>query len=158
NQVLRELEPRSGEELWITDISWNDPATDEHLRHLIERGVALHWFDHHRTAIERKKAGAFRLPFVSEVVRDDLAASRLVYDFLAERAHDPERRGGPGAPAGFWAFAPVVAMADDNDRWLHRIPGSRELGLALRAMPAGEAYRSFLELDERLADTPAMAA
>jgi len=158
NRVLRELEPEAGEELWITDISWNDPEADRHLAALIERRIPVHWFDHHRTAIERLKAGGYRLDFATRVVRDDFAASKLVYDFLAQRAADSESRGGPGAPSAFRSFAPVVAMADDNDRWLHRIPGSREMGLVVRAMPAGEAYRSLLEIDSHLTDTPAMAA
>jgi len=157
NHVLREVRPAPGEELWITDISWSDPETERHLATLIERGVRVSWFDHHRTAIERLKAGAFRLAFTHQVVRDDFAASKLVYDFLAERAAESERRGGPSAPVEFRCFAPMVAMADDNDRWLHRIPGSREMGLVVKAMPAGEAYRSFLELDAALHDTPAMA-
>lgn len=154
NEVLRSIEPGPGEELWITDISWNDAATEAHLAELAARGVAIHWFDHHKTAIERLAAGGFRLSFATRVVRDDFAASKLVYDHLAARAR---QAGAGGGPAGFREFAPLVAMADDNDRWLHRIPGSRELGLVLRAMPAGDAYRSFLALDGSLADTPAMA-
>ena len=51
--ILRSVEPAPGDELWITDISWNDPETEDHLRRLAERGVLLHWIDHHRTAIER---------------------------------------------------------------------------------------------------------
>lgn len=156
DRVLRAIEPHPGEELWITDLSWSDPETEAHLRRLIEDGVALHWFDHHRTAIERLKAGRFRLDFASRVVSDEFAASRLVYDFLAAKAA-VRGTGGTGAPAGFGAFRRAVEMADDNDRWLHRIPGSRELALTMRAMPAGEVYRSFLTLDERMIDTPAMA-
>jgi oligoribonuclease NrnB/cAMP/cGMP phosphodiesterase (DHH superfamily) len=158
NRVLREIEARPGEQLWITDISWNDPEADAHLRELIERGVSLHWFDHHRTAIERVAAGGYQLSFATQVVRDDFAASKLVYDFLAERAARAERSGGSPAPARFRAFRRIVEMADDNDRWLHKIPGSRELGLTLRAMAPGEAYRAFLEIDEAGHDTPAMAS
>jgi oligoribonuclease NrnB/cAMP/cGMP phosphodiesterase (DHH superfamily) len=154
NGILRELEPRRGEQLWITDISWSAPETEEHLRQLVERGVELHWFDHHKTAIERLRAGGYRLAYTTRVVRDDFAASKLVYDFLAARAAE---RGVP-APARFAEFAPIVAMADDNDRWLHRIRGSRELGLVLRAMPASESYASFLAMDASGDDTPAMAA
>jgi uncharacterized protein len=158
NALLRQIDPAPGEQLWITDISWNDPETEEHLRHLLARGVDIHWFDHHKTAIERLRAGGHRLAFATQVVRDEFAASKLVYDFLDERAAEAERRGEPGAPRRFTEFRPVVEMADDNDRWLHRIPGSREMGLVLRAMPASESYRSFLELDSSGEDTPAMAS
>ncbi len=157
NQVLREIEPQAGEDLWITDISWSDPVTEAHLAELIRRGVRLHWFDHHRTAIERLAAGGYQLGFTTRVIRDDFAASKLVYDFLAERAAQGVRSGGPQPPSAFVSFRPLVEMADDNDRWLHRIAGSRELGLVLRAMGSGEAYRSLLELDEHLTDTQAMA-
>ena len=156
--VLRGIEPRAGEDLWVTDISWANPATEDHLRALIDRGVRLHWFDHHKTAIERLKSGAHALSFATRVVRDDFAASRLVYEWLRDRAAEQARSGGSPAPARFAEFAPIVAMADDNDRWVHRVEGSRELGLVLRAMPASESYRSFLELDATCADTPAMAA
>src|SRR5581483_5832183 len=158
NEVLRTLEAEPRDEVWITDISWTSPEVDRHLRDLAQRGVVLHWIDHHKTAIERLRAGAYDLPFATRVVRDDYAASKLVYDTLTERAAESVRAGGRGAPARFAEFGPVVAMADDNDRWLHRIAGSRELGLVLRAMPATEAYRSFLALDASGADTPAMAA
>ncbi len=150
NAVLREIVARSGEQLWITDLSWSDPETEAYLAELARRGVELHWFDHHRTAIERLRKGGFDLPFATRVVTDEFAAAKLVYDHLARQADG-------SAPARFLSFAPVVAMADDNDRWLHRIPGSRELALVVRAMPPGAAYESFLELDERVVDTPAMA-
>ncbi|MBM4266498.1 MAG: hypothetical protein FJ144_07810 [Deltaproteobacteria bacterium] len=155
--LIRSIEPAPGEELWITDISWNDPDTEAHLARLAERGVVLRWFDHHRTAIERLAAGAYALPFATQVVRDEFSAAKLVYDHLAESAAEAKRRGEPGAPARFEQFAPVAAMADDNDRWLHRIPGSRELGLVVRALPTGAAYEAFLEMGPDLADTPAMA-
>ena len=85
-------------------------------------------------------------------------ASRLVYEWLRDRAAENAKAGGSPAPARFTEFAPVVAMADDNDRWVHAIPASRELGLVLRAMPAAESYRSFLELGADGRDTATMAA
>lgn len=158
NALLRTVEPNPGEQLWITDISWSDPETQAHLQRLVDRGVELYWFDHHKTAIERLRAGGYQLGFTTRVVRDDFAASKLVFDYLAEQASRREREGGPPAPRRFSEFRPIVEMADDNDRWLHRLPGSRELGLVLRAMPASESYRSFLELDGSGGDTPAMAS
>ncbi|MEW6272149.1 MAG: hypothetical protein AB1689_22940 [Thermodesulfobacteriota bacterium] len=156
NRVLREVDAKPGEQLWITDVSWSDVETEEHLRRLIASGVAVHWFDHHRTAIERLRAGGYRLAFATRIVTDELSAAKLVYDHLARLA--TQTGVARGALQRFRSFARVVDMADDNDRWLHRIAGSREMGLVLRAMPAGEGYRSLLELDERVLDTPAMAA
>ena len=101
NRVLREIQPRPGEELWITDISWNDPGTEKHLAELLEQDVPIRWFDHHRTAIERLRAGGYRLNLSDRVVRDDFAASKLVYDFLSARAADSEAHGGRGAPAAW---------------------------------------------------------
>lgn len=158
DRVLREIDAREGEDLWVTDISWTDPTTEAHLRDLAGRGVRLHWFDHHKTAIERLKNGAYALPFSTRVVRDDFAASRLVYEWLRDRAEERVREGGAPAPPRFAEFAPIVAMADDNDRWVHAVPGARELGLVLRAMPAAESYRSFLELGADCGDTAAMAS
>ena len=156
NRVLASLRAKRGEQVWITDLSWNDPDAEAHLRQLIADGVAVHWFDHHRTAIERLAAGGYQLAFATRVVTDEFAAAKLVYDHLARQAE--VAAGGAGGPERFRSFARVVALADDNDRWLHRLPGSRELALTLRGMPAGEAYRALLELDERVTDTPAMAA
>jgi oligoribonuclease NrnB/cAMP/cGMP phosphodiesterase (DHH superfamily) len=148
--TIRRLHPAKGEELWITDISWNDEATDEHLRKLIEKGVIVHWIDHHKTAIDRLERGGFQLDFATRIVKDDFSAAKLTYDHLAEI-------GGNDVPARFRAFAPMADIADDNDRWIHAIEGSRDLGLVLRALPAREGYEAFVAMDDDLSDTPAMA-
>ena len=85
--------------------------------------------------------------------REEFAASRLTYEYLARAA----RRARVAREPRFDAFAPVVAMADDNDRWLHRVPGSRELAWVVRAL-GPDAYEDFLALDERVTYTPRMAA
>ena len=152
--VLQALRPEGdGErELWITDISWRDPATDEHLRALARDGVGIFWIDHHRTALERVKAGRVDVPFADTVLSEAFAASRLTYEYLAGRL----AREGRQEPR-FAAFAPVVAMADDNDRWLHQVAGSRELAWVVRAL-GPDAYEDFMTLDERVDYTPRMAA
>jgi oligoribonuclease NrnB/cAMP/cGMP phosphodiesterase (DHH superfamily) len=152
--VLRGLarDPSRPEELWITDISWKEPETDAHLTELATRGMRIHWVDHHRTALERFRAGAVRVPFADRVLSEEYAASRLVYEHLARRL----AAEGRTAPR-FAAFAPVVAMADDNDRWLHRVPGSRELGWVVRAL-GPEAYPDLLAIDEQVTYTPRMEA
>src|SRR5262245_12574671 len=152
--VLQALRPDGeGEhELWITDISWREPATDAHLRSLAAAGVRIYWIDHHRTALQRVKAGRVDVPFADSVLSEEFAASRLTYEYLGERLG----REGHTEPR-FTAFAPVVRMADDNDRWLHQVPGSRELGWVVRALGA-DAYDEFLALDERVTYTPRMVA
>jgi oligoribonuclease NrnB/cAMP/cGMP phosphodiesterase (DHH superfamily) len=149
-QGLR-FEQGGNHELWITDISWREPATEAHLQELARDGVHIYWIDHHRTALERVRAGRVDVPFTDTVLSEDYAASRLTYEYLAARL----ARDGAEVPA-FAAFAPVVAMADDNDRWLHRVPGSRELAWVVRTL-GPDAYEDFLGLDEQVTYTPRMA-
>lgn len=154
DQVLRGLTaPADGlSELWITDISWKEPQTDAHLRALAAAGTRIYWIDHHRTALERVRAGRIDVPFTDRVVSEEYAASRLVYEYLQHRLAAEARE----APA-FAAFAPVVAMADDNDRWLHRVPGSRELAWVVRSL-GPDAYGELLGVDAQVTYTPRMAA
>ncbi|HLK09997.1 MAG TPA: DHHA1 domain-containing protein [Candidatus Binatia bacterium] len=152
--VLRGLarDAERPEELWITDISWREPETDEHLSRLAGLGMRIHWVDHHRTALERFRAGEVRVPLADRVLSEEYAASRLVYEHLARRL-EAEGRTAPR----FAAFAPVVAMADDNDRWLHRVPGSRELAWVVRALGA-DAYPDLLAIDAQVTYTARMEA
>ena len=146
------LEPPADRELWITDISWKRPETDAHLRRLAERGMRLYWIDHHRTALERAKAGGVDVPFTATVLSEDYAASRLVFEHLRERAARE-----PDVSAHFADFAPVVAMADDNDRWLHRVPGSRELAWVVRAL-GPDSFEDIANLGPEVRYTPRMQA
>ena len=146
------LDPVRDMELWITDISWREPETDAHLRALAAAGVRIYWIDHHRTALERFAAGKVDVPFADRVLSEEFAASRLVYDYL-ERRLAAEGRAAPG----FAELAPLIAMADDNDRWLHRVPGSRELAWVVRSL-GEEAYAELLAVDERVTYSPRMAA
>jgi oligoribonuclease NrnB/cAMP/cGMP phosphodiesterase (DHH superfamily) len=152
--VLRAIDPArsDGYELWITDISWREAATDDHLRALAERGVRIYWFDHHRTAINRYRAGGVRVPFAGHVVSDEVAASRLVYDYLSHRL-----LAEGGKRPRFQDLAHLIALADDNDRWLHRMPGSRTLALVVRAL-GEESYEELLHIGADVAYTPRMAA
>jgi oligoribonuclease NrnB/cAMP/cGMP phosphodiesterase (DHH superfamily) len=152
--VLRALalDPTRDDELWITDISWREPATDAHLRALAAAGVRIYWIDHHRTALQRFAAGKVDVPFADRVLSEEFAASRLVYEYLGRRLA-AEGRTAPG----FTELAPLIAMADDNDRWLHRVPGSRELAWVVRSL-GEEAYADLLNIDERVTYSPRMAA
>src|SRR4030095_4210815 len=147
---LRRLDPTPGRdtELWITDISWRQPETDAHLRSLAAAGIRIYWIDHHRTALERLRAGKVDVPFTDSVLSEDYAASRLTYEYLAGRL----RAEGRLLPR-FDALAPRSAMADDTDRGLHRIPGSRELAWTVRALDA-DAYEELLATDAALTSTP----
>jgi len=152
-QGLRIGEPFTDQELWITDISWTAPETDAFLRRLAERGLKIFWIDHHRTAIERMRNGSIDVPFAHKIVDDRYAAARLVYEYLRERLR-AEGRDNPR----FERFAPVVRLADDNDRWLHEVAGSWDLALTLRAMNGPEAFEDLLSIDERVTYTPRMQA
>lgn len=160
NEVIRSIDVDTappGSELWITDISWTEKETDAHLRRLAARGVKIYWFDHHRTALKRYAAGEIDVPFTDLVISEDLAASRLVYEHLEKQLARTGRQN-----AWLSAFAPVVAMADDNDRWIHAIPGSRELALTIRTMGAErdslDGYHALLGIDPEVTYTPAMRA
>ena len=156
NDVIQGLEvegPAEEQELWITDISWNAPESDRHLRDLAARGLPIYWIDHHRTAIERVARGGVDVPFAHKIVDDRYSAARLVYEYLRDRLVREGREH-----ADFDRFERVVAMADDNDRWLHVVPGSRELALAVRAMNGIEAFDDLRRLDDRVEYTPRMRA
>lgn len=139
NRALREFrcEPEHAEhEIWITDISWVEPEVDRHLTDLQKRGVRLFWLDHHRTALERYRSGSVHVPFTEVVLDESFAASRLVYEYL--RHTRPLKEEPP-------ALAQLVAMADDNDRWLHNIADSHALALAVNALNGVAAYEDLLE-------------
>jgi oligoribonuclease NrnB/cAMP/cGMP phosphodiesterase (DHH superfamily) len=150
--VLRALDPAPGSELWITDISWREPATDAHLTRLAAAGLPIYWIDHHRTALERFGAGLVKVAFADRVLSEEFSAARLAYDYLVHRLATK----GRSAPR-LATFGNVVLMADDNDRWLHRIPGSRELAWVVSAL-GPDAFDDFMTLDGSVTYTPRMAA
>jgi oligoribonuclease NrnB/cAMP/cGMP phosphodiesterase (DHH superfamily) len=154
NDVLLAVPPPAAgttQDLWITDIGWTRPETDRHLRALAAAGTRIVWIDHHRTAIERLRRGAVDVPLAEMVVEDTYAASRLVFEHLRRRL-DP---GVPGA-AAFLALERLVMLADDNDRWIHALPGSRELALTVGAMRDATAYEDLLGIDADVTYTPRM--
>jgi oligoribonuclease NrnB/cAMP/cGMP phosphodiesterase (DHH superfamily) len=161
NQAIQAIPaPPAGriQELWITDISWNQPETDAHLRALAAAGTRVVWIDHHRTAIERVKRGGVDVPLAAMVVEDTYAASRLVFDHLKSRLVTEQRTpsGRAEHAADFLALEKLVALADDNDRWIHALAGSRELALTVGAMRDATAYRELLAVDADVTYTPAM--
>ena len=161
DDVLRSIHPQDtppGSQIWITDISWTEEETNAHLTQLAEHGVKLYWFDHHRTALARHATGAIHAPFIDYVLSEAVSGARLVYEYLEKQL----AASGKENPA-FTAFAPVVAQADDNDRWIHAIPGSRELALTVSSLAGHDsenlsAYTALLDIDADITYTPAMQA
>ncbi len=142
--------PAAEHVVWITDISWTDPAVDGHLQRLLDRGVRVYWIDHHRTAIRRYRNGEISVRLTDQVLSEQYAAARLTYEYLCERLTAEAQSSAALADLGT-----LVAMADDHDRWLHRIPGSWKLGQVVAALGAG-AYRELLQLNAAVASTPRM--
>ena len=147
DRVLQDLELRTGgedDEVWITDLSWNLTATGEHLTDLAKRGARIYWIDHHRTAVGRADAPEFKVPFAGRVLSEQYSAARLTFNYLRKRAATL-----PAARArAFEEFATFAAIADDHDRWVHRIPESNDWALAVQTLGGIESYRDILRLRE----------
>lgn len=143
DEVLRRYDPThpEHEELWITDISWREAATDLHLDGLVARGLRLYWVDHHRTAIERRAEGSLAVRFTEFVLDETYAASRLLFEYLSQRAESTETER-----AALAASHNLVMLADDVDRWILALAGSRRLALTVRAMEQHQAYRALLAM------------
>jgi oligoribonuclease NrnB/cAMP/cGMP phosphodiesterase (DHH superfamily) len=132
------------DEIWITDLSWNSPATGAHLAELAARGAQIYWIDHHRTAVSRADAPEFKVPFAGKVLSEQYSAARLTFNFLKRMGRDlPERRR-----AEFDAFQPFVMIADDHDRWVHKIPESADWALAVQTLGGISSFREILKLRE----------
>lgn len=147
DSVLQEIELRTGgedDEIWITDLSWNSTATGEHLTELAQRGARIFWIDHHRTAVGSAGAPEFKVPFAGRVLSEQYSAARLVFNYLRRRAVTlPAVRA-----RAFEEFAAFAAIADDHDRWVHRIPDSKDWALAVQTLGGVESYREILRLRE----------
>jgi len=151
DEALRRYSPAhpEREELWITDISWRDDETTDHLNALVDRGLELHWVDHHKSALEAREKGKLQARFTDYVLDMKYAASRLLYEQLCAR----DAADGRSDP-DLLALRNLVLTADDNDRWILAIEGSRELALTVRAMEQQEAYRALLAMNSDLAYGP----
>jgi oligoribonuclease NrnB/cAMP/cGMP phosphodiesterase (DHH superfamily) len=147
DRVLQGLELRAGgeeDEIWVTDLSWNLPATGQHLTELAQKGASIYWVDHHRTAVGRADAPEFKIPFAGRVLSEQFSAARLTFNYLRRRVGTL-----PAARArAFEEFAPFAAIADDHDRWLHRIPESKDWALAVQTLGGADSYREILRMHE----------
>ncbi len=133
------------DEIWITDLSWAQPSTGEHLRQLGASGTRVYWIDHHRTAVSRADAPEFKVPFAGKVLSERYSAARLTFNYLKRRADElpsEEKR------RSFEAFGAFAEIADDHDRWVHRIPESPDWALAVQTLGGIASYREILKLRE----------
>lgn len=147
DDILLSYEPSrpETEELWITDISWRSEEATRHLNELVDRGLELHWVDHHKTALVARQEGRLQANFTDFVLDMSYSASRLLFEHLSRRT--VER--GESRP-GLLALRSLVMLADDVDRWVLDIDGSRELALTVRAMDQQDAYKALLAMDSNL--------
>jgi len=147
DRVLQELKPRTTggcDEIWITDLSWTSRETADHLNALVQDGTQLFWIDHHRTAVSRSEAPEFRVAFAGRVLSEDYSAAKLTFNFLRQR----EGSSSEDPSWSYQNFQPFVELADDHDRWLHRIPGSADWALAVQTLGGIESYREIIRLRE----------
>ncbi len=147
DRTLCGIKPRDEggpDELWITDLSWNSPATGEHLSAIARSGVQIYWIDHHRTAVSRADAPEFKVPFKGRVLSERYSAARLTLNYLKMKA----RALTPEARKNFESFTPFAMIADDHDRWVHKIPASPDWALAVQTLGGMESYREIMRLKE----------
>lgn len=148
DRVIQELKPQTGgrcDEIWITDLSWTSPETAEHLNALARDGTRIFWIDHHRTAVSRANAPEFRVAFAGCVLSEEYSAAKLTFNFLCQLARDS---GDEGHLLDYERFQPFAELADDHDRWIHRVPGSADWALAVQTLGGIESYREIIRLRE----------
>ena len=130
------------QDLWIADITWKDQKTENLFKELVRQGWRIFWIDHHTIALEKDEAEIQALGLTGWIASNRFSAARLLYDYLLS-AEDLLGR----APSSLKRFEKVVLLADDNDRWVHKLRGSRELALTVAALGGTVAYRELLHLN-----------
>jgi len=144
DRIIQELRvKRPGDEIWITDLSWNQVETAVHLRQLSDAGARIFWIDHHRSALRRAGGPEFEVPFAGKLLSEDFSAARLAFNFLQDRDDSSDSDGRRSALQSFFA---IIDFADDHDRWIHRLPESRDWALAVQTLGSMESYRELLKL------------
>jgi oligoribonuclease NrnB/cAMP/cGMP phosphodiesterase (DHH superfamily) len=148
DRAIQALNPRSrsgADDIWITDLSWTQTATAEHLNALVGEGARIFWIDHHRTAVSRADAPEFKVQFTSKVLSEQYSAARLAFNYLRKLAR---KKLPPARAQAYEGFAPFAAIADDHDRWIHRLPESSDWALAVQTLGGMASYREILKLHE----------
>ena len=158
DRVIQELKPRTGsgcDEVWITDLSWTLRETAEHLNTLARDGIRIFWIDHHRTAVARSDAPEFKVPFAGCVLSEEYSAAKLTFNFLRQMG---DHSGSKDHSWSYESFEPFVELADDHDRWIHRVPGSADWALAVQTLGGIESYREIIRLREPIMSRKLKAA
>jgi oligoribonuclease NrnB/cAMP/cGMP phosphodiesterase (DHH superfamily) len=148
DRIIQDLKTQAGDrcdEIWITDLSWTSPDTAEHLNRLTRDGTRIFWIDHHRTAVSRANAPEFRVAFAGCVLSEEYSAAKLTFNFLRQFARES---GDEAHLLSYERFEPFAELADDHDRWIHRIPGSADWALAVQTLGGIESYREIIRLRE----------
>jgi hypothetical protein len=117
-----------GEEVWIVDYS----IEPEEMVELLGITAHVHWFDHHKTAIEKYADFPMTIPGVRQ---DGKSGCRLVAEYILEHVHDAT----PDPPA-------FVLLIDDWDVWKHEYPQTRAFMAALTAEDYDPLAPIWLEL------------
>jgi oligoribonuclease NrnB/cAMP/cGMP phosphodiesterase (DHH superfamily) len=153
DQVLRDVTRQAKEprDLWIADITWKNKETEKLFKELIPQGWRIFWMDHHTIALEKSEEEIKSLGLTGWVASNRFSAARLLYNYLIS-AGDLLGK----APSSLKRFKKVVLLADDNDRWVHNLRGSRELAMTVAALGGTAAYREFLRLDPDVRYSPRM--
>jgi oligoribonuclease NrnB/cAMP/cGMP phosphodiesterase (DHH superfamily) len=152
DRIIQELRVAGpGDEVWITDLSWNEVKTGQHLHRLLETGGRVFWIDHHRSALRRLGSPEFEVAFTGKLLTEEFSASRLVFNFLTERTDLPDVEHRRGA---LQSFFPIIDMADDHDRWVHQIPQSPDWALAVQTLGSIESYRELLQIGSPVMTRP----
>jgi len=147
DRVIQAIKIRSRaetQEIWITDLSWTSLETAAHLRALGGDGARLFWIDHHRSAVSRANAPEFDVPFTGRVLSEEYSAALLTFNYLK---HMAEQAGDEARARTYREFLPFAEIADDHDRWIHRIPGSADWALAVQTLGGIESYREVIRLN-----------
>jgi oligoribonuclease NrnB/cAMP/cGMP phosphodiesterase (DHH superfamily) len=158
DRVIQELKPRSGggcDEIWITDLSWTSRETAEHLNALARGGSRIFWIDHHRTAVSRSSAPEFKVAFAGCVLSEEYSAAKLAFNFMRRMKLE---KGDQDDSGSYDSFQPFVELADDHDRWIHRVPGSADWALAVQTLGGTESYREIIRLREPMMSRKLKAA
>jgi oligoribonuclease NrnB/cAMP/cGMP phosphodiesterase (DHH superfamily) len=147
DRIIQKLKLKAGagsDEIWITDLSWNSVETGTHLTELARAGARIFWVDHHRTAVSRATAPEFKVPFAGTLLSEQYSAARLAWNFLEPRIGELS----DDTAKSFNSFYPIVALADDHDRWVHVLPDSPDWALAVQTLGSADSYREILALNE----------
>jgi oligoribonuclease NrnB/cAMP/cGMP phosphodiesterase (DHH superfamily) len=147
DRMIKEVTQNSKQpqDLWIADITWKNPETDQYLKQLAKDGWRIFWADHHAIAIGKREKAIKEIGLTGWAVSDKYSAARLLFDYMVSHEDKIGR-----ANQQLLEFQKVVLLADDNDRWIHNLSGSRELALTIAALSGIDAYYELVHIDSNV--------